>query len=103
MSKKSFTGGIESLLSPQSEKPQKRGRPKTQTKKVEKSSEEGTKAGETRATFIVTKDLLEQVKALSFWERKQIKDTIGEALEAYVKSKKGKLGAAIKEYREKGR
>ena len=51
MSKKNFTGGLNSLLGDQPEKP-KRGRPVTQTKEITKSSQEGTKEKETRATFI---------------------------------------------------
>ena len=47
MSKKSFTGGLNSLLGeskeePKTEKP-KRGRPKTVTKEITKTSQEGTK------------------------------------------------------------
>ena len=42
MSKKNFTGGLNSLLGDQPEKP-KRGRPVTQTKEITKSSQEGTK------------------------------------------------------------
>ena len=51
MSKKNFTGGLNSLLG-DNDKP-KRGRPKTSTKEITKSSQEGTKEKETRATFIV--------------------------------------------------
>ena len=96
MSKKNFTGGLSSLLGNQPEKP-KRGRPVTQTKEITKSSQEGTKESETRATFIVNEDLLEKVKAIAYWERELIKDTINRALQETVNSyiKKNKVLKAI--------
>ena len=92
MSKKNFTGGLNSLLGDQPEKP-KRGRPVTQTKEITKSSQEGTKENETRATFIVNEDLLDKVKAIAYWERELIKDTINRALQIAVDSyiKKNKV------------
>ena len=88
MSKKDFTGGLNSLLGDQPEKP-KRGRPVTQTKEITKSSQEGTKEKETRATFIVNEDLLEKLKAIAYWDRILIKDVINTALqEAVVKYEK---------------
>jgi len=83
MSKKNFTGGLSSLLGDKPEK-QKRGRPKTQTKEITKSSQEGTKPNETRATFIVKEHTLEKLKALAYWERKMIKDVINSALSDYI-------------------
>ena len=38
------------------------GRPKTQFREITKSSQEGTKENETRATFIVREDLLDKLK-----------------------------------------
>ncbi len=83
MSKKNFTGGLNSLLGDQPEKP-KRGRPVTQTKEITKSSQEGTKEKETRATFIVNEDLLEKLKALAYWDRVLIKDVVNTALQEIV-------------------
>jgi hypothetical protein len=79
MSKKNFTGGLSSLLGDQPDKP-KRGRPITQTKEITKSSQEGTKKNETRATFIVDEDLLDKLKAIAYWERVLIKDVVNRAL-----------------------
>jgi hypothetical protein len=79
MSKKNFTGGLNSLLGDQPEKP-KRGRPVTQTKEITKSSQEGTKENETRATFIINEELLEKLKAIAYWDRVLIKDVINTAL-----------------------
>jgi hypothetical protein len=83
MSKKKFTGGLNSLLGDQPEKP-KRGRPITQTKEITKSSQEGTKEGETRATFIVKEDILEKLKIIAYWDRLLIKDVVNNALQSAI-------------------
>lgn len=85
MSKKSFTSGLDSLLGEQGDKP-KRGRPVTQTKEVSKTSQEGTKENETRATFIVNEDLLQKCKAIAYWDRVLIKDVVNVSLEETVKN-----------------
>ena len=91
MSKKNFTGGLNSLLGDQPEKP-KKGRPVTQTKEITKSSQEGTKENETRATFIVNEELLEKLKAVAYWERRMIKEVIASALEEIVAKYEEKNG-----------
>lgn len=83
MSKKNFKGGLNSLLGDKPE-PKKMGRPVTQTKTITKSSQEGTKENETRATFIVNEGLLDKLKAIAYWERRLIKDVIASALEEAV-------------------
>jgi hypothetical protein len=90
MSKKSF--GLGSLLGDQPETP-KRGRPVTQTKKVTKSSEEGTKENEIRATFIINKELLEKLKAVAYWDRVLIKTVVNTALEEAIAKYEKKSGA----------
>lgn len=47
---------------------------------------------EVRATFIVRTDQLEQIKAISYWDRKKIKEVLGEALEFYINNYKKKNG-----------
>jgi len=91
MSKKNFTGGLNSLLGDQPEKP-KRGRPVTQTKEITKSSQEGTKEKETRATFIVNEELLEKLKAIAYWDRVLIKDVVNTALQEIVAKYEKKNG-----------
>jgi hypothetical protein len=91
MSKKNFTGGLSSLLGDQPEKP-KKGRPVTQTKEITKSSQEGTKENETRATFIVNEELLEKLKAVAYWERRMIKEVVASALEETVAKYEKKNG-----------
>ena len=83
MSKKDFTKGLSSLLGDQAEAP-RRGRPATQTKEITKSSQEGTKENETRATFILNEELLEKVKAIAYWDRVLIKDVVNTALQEIV-------------------
>jgi hypothetical protein len=92
MSKKNFTGGLNSLLGDQPEKP-KRGRPVTQTKEITKSSQEGTKENETRATFIINEELLDKLKAIAYWDRVLIKDVINSALQETVAKYEKKRGA----------
>jgi len=91
MSKKNFTGGLNSLLGDQPEKP-KRGRPVTQTKEITKSSQEGTKENETRATFIINEELLDKLKAIAYWDRVLIKDVINTALQEAVTKYEKKNG-----------
>ena len=91
MSKKDFTGGLNSLLGDQPEKP-KRGRPVTQTKEITKSSQEGTKEKETRATFIVNEELLDKLKAIAYWDRVLIKDVVNTALQDIVDKYEEKNG-----------
>ena len=91
MSKKNFTGGLNSLLGDQPEKP-KRGRPVTQTKEITKSSQEGTKENETRATFIINEELLEKLKAIAYWDRLLIKDVINSAFEETISKHEKKHG-----------
>jgi hypothetical protein len=92
MSKKDFTGGLNSLLGDQPEK--KIGRPRTQFKEIAKSSQEGTKENETRATFIVNEELLEKLKLIAYWDRLLIKDAINIAIQDMIikyEKKNGKL------------
>ena len=91
MSKKNFTGGLNSLLGDQPEKP-KRGRPVTQTKEITKSSQEGTKENETRATFIINEELLDKLKAIAYWDRCLIKDVVNTALQDVVAKYEKKNG-----------
>jgi len=94
MSKKNFTGGLNSLLgetNKENESP-KVGRPKTQFKKITKSSQEGTKENETRATFIVNEELLDKLKAIAYWDRVLIKDVINTALQDAIDKHEKKSG-----------
>jgi hypothetical protein len=52
------------------------------------TSSKGLPQGWTRATFIVRQDLVNKVKRAAYWDRKQIKDLVTEALDAYLMDKK---------------
>jgi len=67
MTKKNFKTGFDSLL----------GEEKIKTKV-------SNNIQEIRATFIVKTDYLDKLKAISYWERKMIKDVINEALVNYI-------------------
>jgi hypothetical protein len=54
------------------------------------SLEKGLQDGWTRATFVLRKDYLTKLKAVSYWDRKKIKEVIDEALGTYLKGKKVK-------------
>ena len=54
------------------------------------SLEKGLRDGWTRATFVLRKDYLSKLKAVSYWDRKKIKEVIDEALGAYLNEKKVK-------------
>jgi hypothetical protein len=108
MSKKDFTGGLNSLFGEQPEKAKrkrfdteiegeedsttivKRGRPVTQFKELNKSSQKGTIENETRATFIINEELLDKLKAIAYWDRVLIKDVVNTALQEYLDKKKPK-------------
>jgi hypothetical protein len=55
---------------------------------LNKTSQKGLKDGWIRATFILRKDYLEELKALAYWERKKIKEVIDEVLRLYLRRKK---------------
>jgi hypothetical protein len=52
------------------------------------TSSKGLPKGWTRATFIVRQDLVNKVKRAAYWDRRQIKDLVTEALDAYLVDKK---------------
>ena len=46
--------------------------------------------GWTRATFVLRKDYLSKLKAVSYWDRKKMKEVIDEALGNYLKGRRMK-------------
>ena len=94
MRKKNFTRGLNTLLGEQAEKEtadsKKRGRPITQLKEVTNEAERGTLEGETRATFILNKELIYKLKAVAYYDRVMLKEAVTEALQSYIDKKKPK-------------
>jgi hypothetical protein len=56
------------------------------------TSQRGLQDEWTRATFILRKHHLEELKALAYWERRTIKEVMDEALGAYLKGKRVRIG-----------
>lgn len=86
MSKKDFSGGLDSLLGGKDPKPRQanpKAKPKTASKGKAKPKE--TRPPEARATFIIKEETLTKLKAMAYWERVLIKDIINQALETHVK------------------
>ena len=52
------------------------------------TSQKGLKDGWIRATFILRKVHLDNLKALAYWERRKIKEVVDEAFRLYLKGKK---------------
>ena len=101
---KNFKGGLDSILGEATGKGLgKRGRPKTNLKTVTKTSQTGTKENETRATFIVNEEQLENIKALAHWERLSIKEVLAQAIESHLASKKKELSKAMDSYKGKAK
>ena len=79
MSKKTFKGGLSSLLDNEEHT-------KIEPSKKTNISNKSTSILK-RATFILPEELLEKMKAMSFWERKKIKTVLENALNHYFSSK----------------
>lgn len=60
------------------------------------SVQKGLKEGETRATFIVQEAALDKIKAIAYWDRKNIKDVLNDALIAFINDYEKKNGAIHK-------
>ena len=69
MSKKDFSGGIDSLFNTST----------NENKQNKTSNEETNKDLCTRTTLIVKIETYEKIKAISYWERKPVKDIIEKA------------------------
>lgn len=91
MSKKTFSGGLSSLLG---DKTKRAGSvvKKTAEKTTTASIKKGLLPGETRATFIVNEEILEKLKAVAYWERTMIKEVVAGALQEYVERYQKKKG-----------
>lgn len=56
------------------------------------SIKKGLSASEIRATFIVTENILEKIKAIAYWERLNIKEVVQDALQNYIDAYEKKNG-----------
>ena len=60
---------------------------KLSNQRKQKSTRAGLKTGWTRATFIIRETHGDHIKALAYWERRDIKDILDEALTDFLKQK----------------
>jgi hypothetical protein len=97
--KEKLAAGIDALINGTTTTGQPRrskaGRKRTNYRRAETTSELGTKEGETRFSGIISKELLEKIKAIAYWERTSIKDILQEGLEAYVQRYEQQAGKPI--------
>lgn len=100
---KNLRQGIDNVFSSSKDSTKKRGRPKVNVREITKTSQAGTKTGETRATFIMNEDQLEKVKAIAYWDRVSIKDVLSQALDDYLGKKKSDLTKAVNAYKGRGK
>ena len=90
----------ESVLS--LEEKRRRGRPKTNHRIISKTSQRGTKEGETRATFIVKEEYLEKFKALAYLNRKSLKKIMAAAMQQYLETQGNEIvEKAVKSFNER--
>jgi hypothetical protein len=52
------------------------------------TTKKGLPEGWSRATFIVRDEYLEKIKAIGYWDRKQIKEVLDEAITEHLKGRK---------------
>lgn len=97
MAKKNFKGGFDSLLGNNKQENEIKTNtrstpvqhplndPSTIKKREEKIIEDNIKREEeVRATFIIDKNLLNNLKSIAYWDRLLIKDVLNQALNDYV-------------------
>jgi hypothetical protein len=94
MSKKSFTEGAAKIFSPST--PQTVEQPIAEKRGPGRPKSEETE-NEERATFILRSDLIEDIKNISYWERRLLKETVNGALKAYVEDYKSSHKGVIEE------
>lgn len=107
MSKKSFAGGLDSLLSSSSDTEEISEKTSKKSKK-DKTQEDSAPNEEMEAeatdpviryTFFVKKTNVEKIQALAWWERRLVKDIANEALDMYLEGKDAKhVNQALKEF-----
>ena len=54
---------------------------------VKNTSRTGVREGWKRATFIVREDLYEKIRAVAYWDRRNIQDVVEEAFEKYLQGR----------------
>lgn len=91
MSKKNFTGGLSSLLGDAPEPNQEATHQET-PKSSRGPKPNPAKQDDIRATYILNRDLVEKVKAIAYWDRKDIKEVANEVFTDYISKYEKKNG-----------
>ena len=89
MSKKSFRGGIDTILG---ESNQDEVQVKSESLVKTTRKPDAPQPGEKRATFHISENTLEKVKAIAYWERLTIKEVVNDAFADYVAKYERKQG-----------
>jgi hypothetical protein len=79
MTKKSFKTSFDDLLGQRSHE--------------NKEQKRNVKYNETKSTFVIRCDHLDKIKAISFMERKMIKEVLADSLESYIENYEKTNGA----------
>ncbi len=105
MGSKTFKKGMDSLLdgAKDSTKKRGRGRPRVNVREITKTSQAGTKAGETRATFIMSEEQLEDVKAFAYHNHVSIKTILSKSIDEFFVKRKSELIKSRNAYKNKGK
>lgn len=89
--------GVDALIDGgQAAQAKKKGRPANPNRRqVTRSAQDGVQEGFCRATFLVSEDQLEKIKAVAYWEREAIKDVVFRAFENEIKRYEKKEGSSV--------
>ena len=66
-----------------------------------RAAQVGLPRGWRRATFILTEEHFENLKAMAYWQRQPLKELVAEVIDSYLKRKKESLSQALALYGKK--
>jgi hypothetical protein len=92
--KKDLTGGMLGVFTSTKSAAAKEG---TEEKRGPGRPKSEQSDDEERATFIINKDLIEDIKNISYWNRKLLKETVNDALAQYVEKYKSEHKGKIED------
>lgn len=92
--KKDYVSFDESRLADEASTQDKQGTQEIQSKQSKPRSKgtsaQGLPAGWTRGSFIMQEAHLDKLRAIAYWDRRNIKDVVDEIFEAYLQDKNPK-------------
>ena len=84
------SSGVDALIQdtrPSTQKNTNNNELQSVSSKQSNTTKAGLKPGWTRATFIIKEELVEKLRDLAWWDRKDIKDVLSDALNSYLSGK----------------